>query len=67
MVEEERVRLVQAARDESNDDEEDEPSKQDDGLPKALKPGSLLRRLGGGYYCEACMPLVAADLSARGV
>ena len=50
------MRLVQAARDESNDDEEDEPSKQDDGLPKALKPGSLLRRLGGGTTARRVCP-----------
>ena len=30
-----------------------------------LVPGSLLRRRGGGYYCRACLPLSAEDLSAR--
>ncbi len=29
-----------------------------------LPPGSLLRRLGGGYYCARCLPLTEEDLRA---
>ena len=27
-----------------------------------LKPGSQLRRRGGGYYCEQCLPFEATDV-----